>query len=288
MGSHLDLLRCVPTGSRQRRRSWASPIAALALGYLALCATARLGYRRLLYPAPPGDRTFAAPAGARLLSLHAEDGALVIAAQFPPPSAGARTIVVFHGNGETIGGRVPLALDLQRRGFGVVLTEYRGYGPASESGRPDEEGLYRDAEAILDELARQGIDAPRVTLLGISLGSGVAAEMAARGRAASLVLVSPFTSITAMARRVAPFLPVAWVCPDRFDTLSKAPRIRVPTLVIHGELDEVVPFAMGRDVAEGIVGATFRPVAGLHHNDLFSGEQGAALEGAIAGLAAAP
>jgi len=266
----------------------ARPCVAGLLSYAALCLVARLGYRQLLYPAPPSDRTFAAPAGARRLSLHSGDGALVVAAQFPARDAGARTIVVFHGNGETIGGRVPLALDLQRRGFGVVLTEYRGYGPASESGKPDEEGLYRDATAILDELARQGIDAPRVTLLGISLGTGVAAEMAARGRAASLVLVSPFTSITAMARKVAPFLPVAWVCPDRFDTLGKAARIRVPTLVIHGEQDEVVPFAMGRAVAEGIVGATFRPVAGLHHNDLFSGEQRAALEGAIAGLAASP
>ncbi len=258
------------------------------MAYAGLCVCGRLEYRLLLYPVPPYDRTFTAPAGAKLLSLRGGDGALVIAAQFPPRNAAARTIVVFHGNGETIGGRVPLALDLQRLGFGVVLTEYRGYGPASESGPPDEAGLYRDAELVLDELARQGIDAPRVTLLGISLGTGVAAEMAARGRAASLVLVSPFTSITAMARRVAPFLPVAWVCPDRFDTLGKAARIRVPTLVIHGELDEVVPFAMGRAVAEGVAGATFRPVAGLHHNDLFGGKERAALEGAIAGEAASP
>jgi alpha-beta hydrolase superfamily lysophospholipase len=277
MGSHLALLPCVP-----RRGSWARLVAALGLGYLALCAAARLGYRTLLYPAPPYDRTFVAPSGAKLLPLHADDGALVIAAQFPPSDATARTIVVFHGNGETIGGRVPLARDLWRRGFGVVLTEYRGYGPASDSGQPDEEGLYRDAAAVLDELARQGIDAPRVTLLGISLGSGVAAEMAARGRAASLVLVTPFTSITAMAHRVAPFLPTPWVCPDRFDTLSKAPRIHVPTLVIHGDADEVVPFPMGRQVAGAIASATFRPVAGGHHNDLFAGEQAANLEDAIA------
>lgn len=133
---------------------------------------------------------------------------------------------------------------------------------------------------ILDELARQGIGPQQVALVGISLGTGVAAEMAVRGRAASLILVSPYTSITAMAARVVPFLPTRWVCPDRFDTLSKAPRLRVPTLVIHGDSDEVVPFAMGQQVAAAIPGATLRVVRGAHHNDLFLRE-GAELEQAI-------
>jgi pimeloyl-ACP methyl ester carboxylesterase len=176
--------------------------------------------------------------------------------------------VIFHGNGETIGWRVQLAEDLRARGLGVVLAEYRGYGLASGSGPPDEAGLYRDATAILDELEGQGIGPRRVALLGISLGTGVAAEMAARGRAASLILVSPYTSVTAMAAAVIPFLPTSLLCPDRFDTLSKAPRIRVPTLVIHGDADEVVPFALGRQVASSIPGATLRIVPGAHHNDV--------------------
>jgi pimeloyl-ACP methyl ester carboxylesterase len=176
--------------------------------------------------------------------------------------------VIFHGNGETIGWRVQLAQDLRARGLGVVLAEYRGYGLASGSGPPDEAGLYRDAAAILDELERQGIGPARVVLLGISLGTGVAAEMASRGRAASLILVSPYTSITAMASGVVPFLPTGWLCPDHFDTLSKAPRIRVPTLVIHGDADEVIPFPMGRQVASSIPGATLRVVPGGHHNDV--------------------
>jgi pimeloyl-ACP methyl ester carboxylesterase len=176
---------------------------------------------------------------------------------------------------------MPLAVGLHVRGLGVVLTEYRGYGLAGPSGPPDESGLYRDATAILDDLGRQGIGPSRVTLMGISLGTGVAAEMAARGRAASLILVSPFTSITAMASRVVPFLPTGWICPDRFDTLSKAPGIRVPTLVIHGDADEVVPFAMGGEIAAAIPGATLRVVHGGHHNDLPL-DSGGELEEAIA------
>jgi alpha-beta hydrolase superfamily lysophospholipase len=259
----------VPPSERRRRRSrWLWSFVAVPLAYVAVCLVARLGYRVLLYPAPPGP-PFVPPANAQLLSLRAEDGALTVAAEFPPPDDVARTVVVFHGNGETIGTRVGLAQDLRARGLGVVLAEFRGYGLARDSGRPDEQGLYRDAAAILDELERQGIGPRRVALLGISLGTGVAVEMAARGRAAALILVSPYTSITAMAGMVLPFLPTAWLCPDRFDTLSKAPRLHLPTLVIHGDNDEVVPFAMGQAVSSSIPGATLRVVAGGHHNDLF-------------------
>jgi uncharacterized protein len=262
-------------------RAWLRVLVSVLLAYVALCLVARLGYRVLLYPAPRHDPPFVPPEGAKLLSMHADDGALVVAAQFQPPDDHARTVVVFHGNGETLGGRVQLAEDLRARGLGVVLAEFRGYGLASSSGPPDEAGLYRDAAAILDELEHQGIGPQRVSLMGISLGTGVAAEMAARGRAASLILVSPYTSITAMASGVIPFLPTGWLCPDKFDTLSKAPRIRVPTLVIHGDSDEVVPFAMGQQVAASIPGATLRVVRGGHHNDLFLDAR-ADLEGAIA------
>ena len=255
------------TGTRLRRRVLQTTAVAGAV-YLALCGAGRLGYRVLLYPAPP-DPPFVPPAGAQLLSLHGDDGKLVVAARFPATREDARTLVLFHGNGETLGGRVPLAEDLVARGLGVVLTEYRGYGLAAASGPPDEAGLYRDASAILDALEREGVGPSRLALMGISLGTGVAAEMAARGRAASLILVSPYTSITAMAQGTAPFLPASWICPDRFDTLAKAPGIRLPTLVIHGDADEVVPFAMGRAVAAAVPGATLKVVHGGHHNDLF-------------------
>jgi len=251
------------------RFRWIARLAlTVAAVYLGLCIAARLGYRAMLYPAP-NDPPFVPPPGVELLSLRADDGALVVGARFPPPSDKARVVVVFHGNGETLGGRVPLAQALQSRGLGVVLTEFRGYGLAARSGPPSEQGLYRDASAVLDDLARQSIGPSRVVLLGISLGSGVAAEMASRGRAASLVLVTPYTSITAMARNAVPFLPGAWLCPDKFDTLSKCPGLHLPTLVIHGDADEVVPFAMGQQVAASIAGATLRVVHGGHHNDLF-------------------
>jgi pimeloyl-ACP methyl ester carboxylesterase len=131
-------------------------------------------------------------------------------------------------------------------------------------------GLYHDAEAALDALAKRGVGPDHITLAGVSLGTGVATEMARRGRGSALVLVSPYTSITAMAQRTAWFLPTSVLVPDRFDTLGKAPSIRLPTLVVHGDADEVIPVVMGRTVAAAIDGARLRIVAGGHHNDLFA------------------
>ena len=255
-------------GAHRRGRSTLRAVGWVVAVYVLFCVAGCLGYRTFLYPAP-SDASFTSPPGARVLTLRAADGALTMAAQLPPPAPEARTIVVFHGNGETIENRVPLAEALHARGFGVVLAEYRGYGLARDSGRPDEAGIYRDAAAVLDELARQGIGHEKVVLLGISLGTGVAVEMAVRDRAAALVLVSPYTSITALAARMLPLLPTRWLCPDKYDTLSKAPRVAVPTLVIHGDQDEVVPFAMGQQVAAAIRGARMKVIPGGHHNDLF-------------------
>jgi fermentation-respiration switch protein FrsA (DUF1100 family) len=96
--------------------------------------------------------------------------------------------------------------------------------------------------------------------------------MARRGRGARLVLVSPYTSIPDLVTDVAPFVPARALVADHFDTLSKAREIRVPTLVIHGDADEIVPFAMGERVSRAIRGARLLRVAGGHHGDLFSRE----------------
>jgi hypothetical protein len=241
-------------------------IVAVAGLYLLLTLAGCLGYRSLLFPAPR-DSGPTATRGATLRTLRAKDGAEVQALHFPAPP-GARTVVHFHGNGETLRHVADLGESLAARGLGVLLVEYRGYGSAP--GKPSEEGFYLDAEAALDALRAEGVGPDRVVLWGTSLGTGVAAEMASRGLGARLLLVTPYTSIPALAGRIAPFLPTSIVVADRFDTLGKAPRIHSPTLVIHGDADEVVPYDMGKAVAGAIAGARLITIAGGHHNDLFA------------------
>src|SRR5262249_2518955 len=133
-----------------------------------------------------------------------------------------------------------------------------------------EESVQAAAEAALRWLkSEQGVDPARVILLGWSLGSGVATEMAKRQLGARLVLVAPFTSVADMCRRFLPFLP-ARVIQDRFDNLSKAPAIGIPVLIIHGTEDGTVPFEMGRRLAGAFPQARLVPVEGGEHNDLFT------------------
>jgi len=200
--------------------------------------------------------------------LVARDGVGVHAFELPAVDQ-ARTMVYFHNNRETASSRAGLARALHARGFGVLLVEYRGYGD-SRGAMPSEEGLYLDAECALDMLVRRGIGAERVVLWGTSLGTGVAAEMARRGRGARLVLETPYTSIPELVLDTAPFVPARFLVPDHFDTIAKSSAIHVPTLVIHGDLDEIVPFWMGERVARAIAGARLVRIAGARHGDLYA------------------
>ena len=251
---------------RRVARSAALLIAILAIGYAALCVFAYRRYRAALFPAPEelGDVSVS---GGELRVLRADDGMAVHAIELAPPPGG-RVVAYFHGNNDTIGQSGGLAMDLRRRGLGSMLVEYRGYG-VSRPGTPSERGLYLDAKAALDALAGEGITADRIVLWGSSLGTGVAAEMARLGRGAVLVMVSPYTSIPELGEHYLPFLPAGVIVVDRFDTLGKAAQIVVPTLIVHGSADEVVPYRMGEELSRSIAGARLVTVVGGHHNDLF-------------------
>lgn len=208
------------------------------------------------------------PASVAQLGVRTHDGATARALVVPGPPD-APVFVYFHNNRQTMVSGLGLARELTRRGFGVVLPEYRGYGVARRE-QPNESALYEDAEAILGALNARRIRSDRIVLCGMSLGTGVAAEMARRRKGAALMLIAPFTSLPGVVQDVVPLIPAGLFMPDKFDTLSKAPQIRVPTLVVHGDADEIIPFGMGRTVAGAIAGARFLPIHGGHHGDLFA------------------
>jgi fermentation-respiration switch protein FrsA (DUF1100 family) len=229
--------------------------------------------RSVIYPGsdlafPPQDELARAIPGASLLQYAVSHGptltGALVRAQSDSGPGFRRVIAFFHGNAESAAGNLPLAALFAEAGVDVFLAEYRGYG--GNAGRPSEEGLYSDGEAGLDALSRLGYRQENVVLVGRSLGTGVAAELAFRRPAALLVLVSPFTSAVEMGRvavgRLAPLL-VA----DRFDTLSKIGRVRSPVVILHGTLDEVVPVAMGRRLAAASPGARYVEVPAASHNE---------------------
>lgn len=241
-----------------------------ALLYGAIVGVAALSYRSLVFPAPGRGIMPAAP-GAELLEGDVAGQQRV--ALFAPPKPGRRLVAYFHGNGEEVGDLTPLATKLVERGAGILFVEYPGYGWAS-SGEATEENLYAVADAALVDLEERGLGRERIVLVGYSLGTGVAAEMALRGRGDRLVLIAPYTSMGDMAQRFLPIVPASFYVRDSFDTLGKAPRLALEARVVHGDADSLIPVAMGRRVSEAIPGAELVIFAGGEHYDLFRREHG--------------
>lgn len=194
------------------------------------------------------------------------------------PARGPRdcgALVYFHGNRGNLLSRAPLGRALAGEGFDVLLLDYRGYG-ASE-GRPSEAGLYLDARAAHDYVTTvRDVPGSEVTLLGHSLGTAVASELATHVKPRALVMMSPFTGLGTATR--ARF---GWV-PDRisawgglrFPTREHVARVSAPTLFVMGTRDRFVPLEDARNVFEAAGGwARWLEIDGAGHNDLASHER---------------
>jgi uncharacterized protein len=117
------------------------------------------------------------------------------------------------------------------------------------SGIPSEAGLYEDALTAYRHLTEElGVAPSRIILSGRSLGSAVAIELATRVPSGGMLLLSAIDSVPARAARLYPWAPVTWLASLQFDSLAKAPRIRIPVLQVHAPEDWLVPLETARAV----------------------------------------
>ena len=176
----------------------------------------------------------------------------------------------FHGNAGNISHRLEnLALLHHELGVSIFLFDYRGYGRSE--GRSSEKGTYLDAEAALAYLYSRGdINKDRIIYFGRSLGAAVAVEMATRQAPTALILESPFPSVSYMARRLYPFLPVWPLLRTKYDSLSKIAEVQAPLLVLHGDSDDIVPVEAGKKLFEAArEPKDFYIISGAGHNDTY-------------------
>jgi uncharacterized protein len=179
------------------------------------------------------------------------------------PEARAR-IVYFHGNGANLSNWAPILAGVVRAGYSVVAFDYRGYGLST--GRPSERGLHRDVEAVV---AQAWADADRTPVLywGRSLGGAMAAYAATIREPDGLILESAFPDARSVVRGsvLGLLYPLASY---RFATAELMTRVRRPVLVIHGDRDSVIPFALGRALFDRLQEPKrFVVVPGGDHND---------------------
>lgn len=147
----------------------------------------------------------------------------------------------------------------------VAGFHYRGY--AGSEGEPSERALYQDALFLFDYFKSRYAC---ITVVGRSLGSGVATYMSTQRDLHRLVLVTPFDSIEALASRVYWFFPVRWMLTDTFDSLARAPHINAPTLLLLAENDSLIPISNSMRLYHSLPQekATYRVLSGVDHNSI--------------------
>lgn len=241
-----------------------------ALIYLALLVAIYLLQRHLLYhPA----RTQASPeevglSGVQVINLATQPGEKLIA-WYAPAKGNQPTILFFHGNAGDIAGRSERFAYYQQAGYGVMFLSYRGYG--ASTGRPTEAGIISDANAAYDWLIKQNISPTKIVLVGESLGTGVAVQLAAHKPVGAMALEAPFTSTADVARLSYWWLPVGLLMKDQFKSIDYLKDVHAPLLVSHGTDDRLIPVEIGKALyAAGNEPKEFVALANGTHGSIFS------------------
>ena len=217
---------------------WLKLAACVALGFPVLIYF--LQERLIFFPQPLAQDPLKANTGAAIeeVSLVTADqvrlhGWLLKASARQTP---APLLIYFGGNAEEVSWLTSTAG--LYAGWSLLIVNYRGYGRSE--GKPGEAELFADALQIYDFAASRA-QGGRVALMGRSLGSGVAVYLAAQRPVAGVILVSPYDSVESVARGIYPYLPIGLMLKHRFDSLSRAPGIKVPLLCLVASGDRVIP-----------------------------------------------
>lgn len=225
---------------------------AAAVGYSALLAGMYFWQRGLMY-FPETVRTAPAAAGfaqSEEVILDTADGEKIIAWHLPA-ATGKPIILYFHGNAGSLRLRADRFRKLTADGTGLLGVSYRGYG--GSTGSPSEAGLLKDAEAAYAFVAAR-YPAERIVAFGESLGTAVAVALAAERPIGKLVLDAPYTAAVDLAASVYPFVPVRLLMRDQFRAHEYIGRVAVPILVLHGELDRIIPIVFAERLFALITG----------------------------------
>jgi fermentation-respiration switch protein FrsA (DUF1100 family) len=171
----------------------------------------------------------------------------------PAENADALTMLYLHGNDKNIGAARDLdnAARFHSMGYNLLIAEYRGYGK-STGGEPSEDKMYEDAESAWRYLVKQrAVEPKRTFIYGHSLGGAIAIDLGMHHpNAAGIIAESTFTSIVDMAARQYAYLPADLLLNQRFDSMSKLSRMKIPLLFIHGTWDRRVPYQMSQRLFE--------------------------------------
>lgn len=214
----------------------------LALIYIGISSTIYFKQRSLLY-FPDKDIKEISDYGlgdAQDLMIKSEDGT-EIQLWYKKPAPNKPMTLFFHGNSYHLGQRSEKFRELIELGYGFIAPSYHGFGKSE--GHPSKEAILSDARTAVKFLQEQGYKTEDVVLIGESLGSGVAVQIANENKFKEVFLITPYTSIADRAQEIYWYLPVQYLVKDNFINSDKINKIHAPLLMVHGTKDDVIPHA---------------------------------------------
>ena len=159
-----------------------------------------------------------------------------------------KTLIFFHGNAGSLENRIHKLNHFRDMNINFLIIAWRGF--SGNKGNPSEQGLYEDGKSAIDWLIKKGVSEKNLILYGESLGTGVATHLAQNKNYAGVILETPFTSMIDAAKKFYPYIPVKLLLKDKFENYKKIKNINSPILIMHGEVDQLVPFSMGKKIYE--------------------------------------
>jgi len=159
-----------------------------------------------------------------------------------------KTILFLHGNAGSLENRIHKINHFKDMNVNFLLLAWRGF--SGNSGYPTEKGIYEDARSAVRWLKNNGVVEENIIIYGESLGTGVATEIAQNKNFAGVILESPFTSMVDAGKIHYPFFPIKLLLKDKYESDKKIKNIKSPILIMHGEVDKLVPFWMGEKMYE--------------------------------------
>lgn len=185
-------------------------------------------------------------------------------------SAKSNLLIYFGANAEEVSTVIPRMSKFQN--WSIALINYRGYG--SSEGIPGEKALCSDSLEIYDYFSKKSdINNNNIVIMGRSIGTGIATYLAAKRNVTSVILVSPYDSLTSVAREKCPILPFNILLKDKFNSINLAPTVKSPLFILVGSKDKLIPPWHSKKLGKAWGGKVkLEEITGAGHNSIDDGD----------------
>ena len=220
----------------------------LILGYFIFLVLTYIFQRNLLYH--PKVNNYSGESlliNVEKIKIKTSDGINLISWYYKK-NLNSKTLLFLHGNAGSLENRINKLNHFANLKLNFLIVAWRGF--SGNEGQPTEKGLYEDARSAINWLNSKGVMEKDIIIYGESLGTGVAVEVAQNRNFSGIILEAPFSSMIEAGKDKYPILPVKWLLKDKYESSNKIKNIKTPILIMHGKVDNIVPFKMGKKMYE--------------------------------------